>query len=430
MRSLQQRRVEGGINHTLQTRSVKEGEASQTANYNNPLSPITRAGRSRTDPPKPAARSLYSIRRRFTGRQKDLSLPTPTSSKMEHPNTSSAQDNESITINVPEELLNSMRKTCAEKASVSLLGRIQGKHPGLKALTAWARDTLHPTLLLLSLKANNLFEVTFSSIEGRMHALTQADLTCEAANITFSSWQPDFDAKTPQDHDQLDYPIWLQVVDLCQIMREESFLRTIGEHIGQVIAIDNSEVYRAKLFGPRIRILVKDLNNSPQSIKVPRLDREGVVVHKLEYSGFPNQCGRCRSRDHQVRYCPKKDAKLQRKDQAPSTHPTTTTEQPNNEEPPPKEHAISAQADTQKENTVTDTHDITEAEVTIQEQPVADHQEHAPDLSPQREELDPSSSSSFPRSFDWLAIAVVLHYVPSNGHRRPERIANCHTMST
>ena len=135
MRSLQQRRVEGGINHTLQTRSVKEGEASQTANYNNPLSPITRAGRSRTDPPKPAARSLYSIRRRFTGRQKDLSLPTPTSSKMEHPNTSSAQDNESITINVPEELLNSMRKTCAEKASVSLLGRIQGKHPGLSKLS-------------------------------------------------------------------------------------------------------------------------------------------------------------------------------------------------------------------------------------------------------------------------------------------------------
>ena len=98
-----------------------------------------------------------------------------------------------------------------------------------------------------------------------MHALTQADLTCEAANTTFSSWQPDFDAKTPQDHDQLDYPIWLQVVDLCQIMREESFLRTIGEHIGQVIAIDNSEGYRAKLFGPRIRILVKDLNNLPVS---------------------------------------------------------------------------------------------------------------------------------------------------------------------
>ena len=55
-----------------------------------------------------------------------------------------------IIINVPEDLLNSLQTTCAEKANVSMLGRIQGKHPGLKALMAWARDTLHPSLVLLT----------------------------------------------------------------------------------------------------------------------------------------------------------------------------------------------------------------------------------------------------------------------------------------
>jgi hypothetical protein len=235
---------------------------------------------------------------------------------MERSNWDAAQEDEdTVLINVPEDLLSAMRASCAEKASVSLLGRIQGKHPGLKALTAWARDTLHPTLSLLALKANNLFEVTFSSIEGRTHALTQADLTCETASISFSSWKPHFDAKTQQDQDQLDFPIWMQVVDLCHVMREETFLRNIGEHIGQVIAIDNSELYRAKLFGPRIQVLVKDLNKLPRNIAVPRLDREGVVKHKIEYSGFPNQCGRCRSRDHHVRNCPKKEAKTPRRTQ-------------------------------------------------------------------------------------------------------------------
>jgi hypothetical protein len=313
---------------------------------------------------------------------------------MEHPNTSFAQEDESVMINVPEELLTAMRKSCAEKASVSLLGRIQGKHPGLKALTAWARDTLHSSLILLSIKANNLFEVTFSSIEGRTHALTQADLTCEAANIIFSSWQPHFDAKTPQDQDQLDFPIWVQVVDLCQIMREEAFLRTIGEHIGQVIAIDNSELYRAKLFGPRIRILVKDLNKLPPSIKVPRLDREGIVVHKLEYSGFPNQCGRCRSRDHQVRHCPKKDTKIQRKDPIHNSQPEGNTKLPGNHiEHMPREQENYMSTDLQKEPMEEAIQANTEGEITTTVQPEADHhspiEDPAPDQRPQPEEPDP-----------------------------------------
>lgn len=41
-----------------------------------------------------------------------------------------------LVVTIPEDLLTTLRTTCAEKANVSLLGRITGKHPGLKALTA------------------------------------------------------------------------------------------------------------------------------------------------------------------------------------------------------------------------------------------------------------------------------------------------------
>ena len=234
---------------------------------------------------------------------------------MAAPNPTTDNNNDrKLVVNVPEDLLKSLRTTCAEKSNVSLLGRIQGKHPGLKALTAWARDNLHSSLVFLSLKANNLFEITFSSPEGRIHALTQTELTCDTSTISFSSWRPHFDAKTQQAKDQLDFPIWLQIVDLCQILREDTFLRTIGEHIGQVIAIDNSEAYRAKLFGPRIRILVKYITSLPHTVVLPRLDGDGVVEYSLEYSGLPQQCGRCRSMDHQVRYCPRKDTKFPRRE--------------------------------------------------------------------------------------------------------------------
>ena len=226
-----------------------------------------------------------------------------------------ATNDRKLVVTVPEELLTTLRTTCAEKAKVSLLGRIQGKHPGLKALTAWARDTLHPSLNLLTLKANNLFEISFSEPEGRIHALTQTELVCDSANISFSSWRPHFDAKTHQAKDQLDFPIWLQIVDLCQILRDDTFLRTIGAHIGQVIAIDSSEAYRAKLFGPRVRILVSEIDKLPHTVVLPRLDGDGVVEYNLEYSGLPNQCGRCRALDHQVRHCPKRDFKPRREHQ-------------------------------------------------------------------------------------------------------------------
>lgn len=145
-----------------------------------------------------------------------------------------------------------LRANCEAKASVSLLGRVQGKHPGWKALTAWAKETLHSSLTLLSVKSNNLFEVTFDNAEGRLHALNQSDLKCDSATIFFSSWRPHFNSRAPQAFETLDYPVWVQIIDLCQLLREEIVLRTIGEHIGQVISIDSSDAYRAKLFGPCI----------------------------------------------------------------------------------------------------------------------------------------------------------------------------------
>ena len=80
------------------------------------------------------------------------------------------KDPRKVVITFPKELFANLRSKCDSKASLSLLGRIQGKHPGLQALTAWAHETLHPSLKLLTLQANNIFEVTFDKSEGRIHA--------------------------------------------------------------------------------------------------------------------------------------------------------------------------------------------------------------------------------------------------------------------
>ena len=288
-------------------------------------------------PPKPAARSTDSFEI-LPSHSLKIHNPAPTTERSPPPGATSESNSppeepRKLIASIPEAVLASLRSTCAAKAEVSLLGRIHGKHPGLKALTAWARDTLHPSLSLLSLKSNNLFEVTFAHPEGRIHALTQADLVCDTATIFFSSWRPHFDSKAPQAEESLDHPVWVQIVDLCQVLREESFLQLIGEQLGQVISIDNSEAYRAKLFGPRIRLLVRDLHRLPQTVVIPRLDGEGTVEYKLEFSGLPKQCGRCRAHDHLVRNCPKRPTPALKKDDFKDRGTDTNGETPKEKEP-------------------------------------------------------------------------------------------------
>ena len=201
------------------------------------------------------------------------------------------------------------------------------------------------------MNANNAFEVTFEKAEGKIHALNLTYLVCESATIYFSSWRPHFDPKNPAA-DKLDHAIWVQIIDLCQVLREEvSFLQEIGEQLDQVISIDNSEAYKSKLYGPRIRILVKDLNALPKTVVIPRLDGEGTMEYAFEFSGLPNQCGRCRSREHQVRHCPRKETfqkktELNRGDRAPQ-HPRRHEQEdharmedmiPNTQQPPAVVH--------------------------------------------------------------------------------------------
>ena len=240
-------------------------EAAPTSPSSRPLAPVG------VTTPQLAARSTDSDKIHSSSAH----APQTTEETQGQKDQPQQEETRKLIASIPDELLASLRATCNERASSSLLGRIQGKHPGLKALTAWARVTLHSSLSLLSLKTNNLFEITFATPEGRIHALNQADLTCEGATILLSSWQPHFDPKNSLEEDRLDHPVWMQIVDLCQVLREEAFLHTIGEQIGQVISIDNSEAYRAKLFGPRIRLLVRDLSALPQTVVIPRLDGEG-----------------------------------------------------------------------------------------------------------------------------------------------------------
>jgi hypothetical protein len=106
-------------------RRIGEQERALNTTIGQGNGPFAQVGEPR--PPEPAARSPNSSEI-SASTQPPAEPDNPTSEEHEHQGTK-----RNLNITLSEELLNKLRATC--KTSVSLLGRIQGKHPGLQTLT-------------------------------------------------------------------------------------------------------------------------------------------------------------------------------------------------------------------------------------------------------------------------------------------------------
>lgn len=146
------------------------------------------------------------------------------------------------------------------------------------------------------------FELEFSSLEGRLATLGQNFHGLDGQAISFSPWSPQFTSDSLEATRELRHPIWMQLTGLNRILRQEEFLKALAGQIGEVILIENSDSYKGKTAGPRIRILVQDLASLPSTVTF--LGPEGVSQKiKVIYSGLQNQCNRCRGFGHYARDC-------------------------------------------------------------------------------------------------------------------------------
>lgn len=75
-------------------------------------------------------------------------------------------------------------------------------------------------------------------------------------------------------------------IGLPPFHRNQAFLRETFSSFTEVLVVDDTESYREKLSGPRVRILVEDINKLPEKILIPRLDWEGEILYDIEYSGY------------------------------------------------------------------------------------------------------------------------------------------------
>jgi hypothetical protein len=78
----------------------------------------------------------------------------------------------------------------------------------------------------------------------------------------------------------------------------------LGSQLEKILAIDTTPTYRGKTVGPRIRVLVRDVETLPTTILIPGAKEGMLLEYKVVYQGRPDQCLRCKAIGHLVRNCP------------------------------------------------------------------------------------------------------------------------------
>lgn len=109
----------------------------------------------------------------------------------------------------------------------------------------------------------------------------------------------------------------LQIPDLSGIFCNEADLTTIASAIGEVLDIDEREVYFTRLagpvitvgleWGPRITVAMAEIGRLPGYIRIPSLDEnnplDATIPHKILYSGHPDECLKCRKFGRMAKVC-------------------------------------------------------------------------------------------------------------------------------
>ncbi|KAG0596405.1 hypothetical protein M758_UG251000 [Ceratodon purpureus] len=200
------------------------------------------------------------------------------------------------------------------------IGKTQGPAPSQFEFNKWGREELHESFTDIISKGQGFFEAHFSSPIGKQFTLSHADYKFNNRTVMFVEWTPHFD---PGDNaaSVLQYPLWAQIKGLPRFLRTEDFLREVIGQFAHVVYIENSDSYRARTLGLRVRIITNKVSELPDTLHIPKIDGDGGVYHDIIYTGSPDECERRHKKDHTVKYCkvPKKHFRKDRESRQRAT---------------------------------------------------------------------------------------------------------------
>jgi hypothetical protein len=111
--------------------------------------------------------------------------------------------------------------------------------------------------------------------------------------VSFTPWLPSFDSAQASSVAQLFHPIWVQLPGLNNTLHKREYLQELLLGIGEILAIDDSQNWRQKTDGPRVRMLVTSIAGLPQTLSIPAIAGAPKKTYKIIYIGLPEYCSVC-----------------------------------------------------------------------------------------------------------------------------------------
>ncbi len=121
-----------------------------------------------------------------------------------------------------------------------------------------------------------------------------ATLEWSGLSLSFSRYNPNFDANAQEAEALLTHTIKVQFPDLHEQFRNERALTIMASKLGKVLDIEAADSYIKRPAGPMVTIEVKDIAKLAGYIRIPSM-AEGAaftntIRQKIFYSGLSNQC--------------------------------------------------------------------------------------------------------------------------------------------
>ncbi len=207
----------------------------------------------------------------------------------------------------PKDLVIEMQVNATKKAKRTMIGRTLGGRASFKMLLESLKLHLPASFVSVTLLTKGFFLILFEDEEGATATRKLAAVEWSGLSLSFSRYNPNFDANAQGAQALLTHAIKVQFLDLHEQFRNERALTIMASKLGEVLDIEAADSYIKRSAGPMVMIEVKEITNLAGYIRIPSM-AEGAaytdtIRQKVLYSGLPNQCRKCRRFGHQARSC-------------------------------------------------------------------------------------------------------------------------------
>ncbi len=164
-----------------------------------------------------------------------------------------------LEVEFPKDMVIEMQGNAARKACRIVIGLMLGGRASFKELHECVKLHLLVTYISATLLTRGFFLVLLENEEGATQTRKLASVEWNRLSLSFSRYNPNFDANAQGVEALLTHTIRVQFSDLHEQFRNRKALTIMASKLGEVLDIEAADFHMKRPAGPMVTIEVKDI---------------------------------------------------------------------------------------------------------------------------------------------------------------------------